>query len=76
MVTFSELRRQLREAWPEQPERVRVLAARFYLGAETLEDLQHHTQRHEAYSGSYQGREVFLGPLLSTREVQMIVESR
>ncbi len=76
MVTFSELRRQLQATWPEQPERVRVLAARFYLGVETVDDLQFHTERHECYSGSYAGREVYLGPLLSLQEARMIVSRR
>lgn len=40
MLRFTEILRTLELTWPEQPHHVRVLAARYYFGSDTAEDLR------------------------------------
>ncbi len=40
MLTFTEMREHLRATWPDESDKVRTIAARYYIGAETDADLE------------------------------------
>lgn len=70
MLTFTEILAELDAIWREQPRHVRVLATRYYLGAETRADLERLTMPMPC------NRDFCLDPVLTSREVEMIISSR
>lgn len=70
MLTFTQLLAELTEAWPGTPRHLLVLATRFYLGADTKADLERMARPMPCT------RNFDLDPVLTDREVEMIVTSR
>jgi hypothetical protein len=69
-MTFTQLLAELDATWREQPRHVRVLATRYYLGAETREDLERLTHPMPCH------RDFCLDPVLTRQQVDFIVASR
>lgn len=64
---FLQMLNRLRADWPEQRRAVHVLAARYYIGADTREDLERQGRPLVGWSGK--------SPLTSA-EVSAIIEAR
>ena len=70
MLNYCEIKKNIDATWYEQPARVRVLAARYYVGAESLESLRSLTApRHVVGSHT-------LPPLLTEAQAQHIIDCR
>lgn len=78
-LTFSSLVRELAAVYREQPRAFHVIAARFYLGAETIEELRKRSERHIAITDGpktgYSGN-AYIRPELTEAQVQAIINNR
>lgn len=71
MLTFSTVRNALRATWPDVSDKVRTIAARYYIGADTADDLEHMT-RPQPYYLHYPDAP----PVLTKAEVDVIISRR
>ena len=69
-MRYSEMKHELDATWYEQPQKVRVLAARYYTGAESLESLRMLTTPRHVISNRT------LPPLLTEAQAQHIINCR
>ena len=69
-LRYTEMKAQLDATWREQPNHVRAIAARYYVGAETAATLRMLASERPV-SGDFR-----LPPALSDRQVQFIINSR
>ena len=69
-MTYTQLLAEINATWPEQPRHVRVLATRYYLGAESRADLERLTKPMPC------NRDFCLPPVLTRAQVDNIVSSR
>ena len=71
-ITFTQMLNALNETWKEQTHQVRVLAARYYVNAITLDELLNSTKP-TIYFDDFAG----CGPpLLTERQAQLIINLR
>ncbi len=78
-MTFTELVRELKATYPDRPRAFHVLAARFYLGFEKLEELRQRACRHLSTSdGRRTGHtgDHYTAPELTEAQVQEIINNR
>lgn len=69
-MRFTELLQEIRATYPAEPRKFHVLAARFYLGVDSIAELKS-TQDPIEYGLSHQGT-----PLLSAEQVKTIIRNR
>lgn len=69
-MRYTEMLRHLDHAWGDMPRRVRVIATRYYLGVDTIDDLQAMTEPQPGYRGRA------VPPLLTREEADFIVMLR
>lgn len=69
-MRYTEMLSALNATWREQPKRVRAIAARYYIGAETAETLQLLTEPQYCVEGHT------LSPLLTEDQRRHIVLMR
>lgn len=62
--SYTDILFRLLAAWPEARYTVKAMAARFYVGADTEEDLRRHTKPLHGWSGK---------PVLTEREADAII---
>lgn len=73
MMTANEIYRELGKvgSWAKESRKVRWLAARYYSGADQIEDLKAH-----AHADDESGAGAEFRPLLTTEQVRMIIDLR
>lgn len=67
MLTFSQLLRETADSYREQPRVFHVLACRYWLGKESLGELESHTQVREVAPRSH------MKPELTIEQVKIII---
>jgi hypothetical protein len=75
-MNVGELARELAktEFWAKQPRSMLILAARFYSGVDSLDQLRHMAE--PAISSSHYGYDHFIRPTLTEQQVQTIINLR
>ena len=78
-LTFSVLVRELRAVYREQPRAFHVIAARYYLGFESGDELRQRSKRHIAITdGPRTGHygDIHVAAELTEAQVQAIINNR
>lgn len=69
-MTYTQILSALNATWREQPKKVRAIAARYYIGAETIESLKSLAMPQHCVEGHT------LSPILTEDQVRHIVMMR
>jgi hypothetical protein len=69
-LTYTEMMSHLEQTWREQPRTVRAIAARYYIGAESMESLRAMATERPCTS------RFNLPPVLTERQVEFIITMR
>lgn len=75
-MNVGELARELQKTnfWASQPRKVLILAARYYSGVDSLDQLRHMAEPAISSSGPYGDH--FIRPTLSEEQVRTIINLR
>lgn len=69
-LTYTEMLSQLNQTWREQPHAVRAIAARYYIGAESIESLRALAQERPCH------KHATVRPTITERQVEFIINMR
>lgn len=69
-MSYTELKSALDATWSDKSNRMRVLAARYYVGAETVESLRNLTIEHPCH------KHATTSPALTEKEANYIIMMR